>query len=68
MSHICMAIPSSSGEQIDGVPSWLVLDGKDGRTKKISYYDVAGWSSPEVDYPLFERAIRWLIVHWPGKR
>lgn len=57
-----------SSEQIDGAPSWLVTDEDGGSRKKVSYYEVAGWSSVEGrDLPLFEKILLKLIRNWPGR-
>lgn len=60
-----------SPTEIDGLHSWLMRD-KDGkRERQVSYHEVAGWSSVEVDpkdLVLLERVVLWLVNHWPTRR
>ena len=57
-----------SSEEIDGAPSWLATDKEGGSRKKVSYYQVAGWSSVERrNLPVFEKILLRLIRSWPSR-
>lgn len=58
-----------SDQKIEGQPSWLLLDHKRNRSTPISYYRVAGWSTPgRGDRDLFDKVLEWVIIHLPGGR
>lgn len=56
-----------SAKEVDGLPSWAMMDPKSRKVTQVSYYDVAGWSTPKPDYDRFEKVVAWIIKKLSGR-